>query len=132
MKTIILIALLAMPCVVSAQTTTNLQWKVTVETVVAGVTNSSNATLRFDYGNKKDALSVDGLAKAFGNTPGAADFPAWLKQDVKDRAKAYSDVKLAADNAVLLAKLTTLLQSNPDLLTSGDLSSLATIAAKAP
>lgn len=118
-----------------AQTTTNIAYRVTVETVTGGVTNSAVTNFRYDASNASDAAKINGFALAFATYRaggGSKDFGAWLKQDVTDRAKAYADAKAAADNAALLAKISALLLSNPDLLSASDLSNLATIAAKAP
>lgn len=135
MKQLVLLALtaLALPC--AAQTTTNLDLRIRVETVSGGVTNTVTTNFRYDYSTKKEALLIDGLALAFGKyraNGGTNDFGAWLRTDYRDRAKEYQDAKQREDNAALLAKLQALLLGNPDLLSAGDLSSLNTIAAKAP
>lgn len=135
MKTLLTIAILFFAVSVSAQTTTNIDYRVIVETVTGGVTNKVTTNFRYDASVKKDGLKIDGLALAFAQykaAGGVQDFGGWLKIDIGDRAKAYADAKQAVDNAALLAKLTSLLNGNPDLLTAGDLSSLNTIAAKAP
>lgn len=136
MKNLFILALMALPLVTKAQTTTNIAYRITVETVTAGVTNSVNTNFRYDWGvNTKDGLKIAGLASAFATYRaggGQNDFGQWLKTDIGDRAKAYADVKTAADNAVIAAKIQTLLLSNPDLLSASDLSNLTTIAAKAP
>lgn len=136
MKRILALCLLCFTSVaLKAQMTTNIAWRVTVETVSGGATNSVNTNFRYDYGTKKDALKVDGLVLAFNQykaNGGAQDFGGWLKIDVGDRAQAYAAVKQQADNAALVAKLSALLLSNPDLLSASDLTSLNTIAAKAP
>lgn len=136
MKNLFILALMALPIVTKAQTTTNIAYRITVETVTAGVTNSVNTNFRYDWGvNTKDGLKIAGLASAFATYRaggGQNDFGQWLKTDIGDRAKAYADVKTAADNAVIAAKIQTLLLSNPDLLSASDLSNLTTIAAKAP
>ena len=134
-KLLIAIGLAAFTLSAQAQTTTNISYRVIVETVTAGVTNSVTTNFRYDYGTKKDALKVDGFALAFAQykaAGGAQDFGGWLKIDIGDRAKAYQDAKQASDNAALLAKLQALLTTSPDLLSASDLTSLNTIAAKAP
>lgn len=136
MKRIILIAALALGTIsLRAQTTTNIAYRVTVETVTGGVTNNVNTNFRYDAGTAKDATKINGLALAFAQykaNGGAQDFGGWIKIDIGDRSKAYADVKTQADNAALLAKLTSLLTANADLLSGSDLTSLNTIAAKAP
>lgn len=138
MKTIL--AILALGAVSAyAQTTTNLDYRLQVETVTSGVTNKTTTNWRYDYGAKKDAARVDGANWAYAayvtslganGTPLA--FGPWLKRQHTVLLDSYSDQKQAADNKVLLQKLTSLLTANSDLLTAGDLSSLSTIAAKAP
>lgn len=136
MKTLIsILALATSAFIAQAQTTTNLAYRITVETVTAGVTNSVNTNFRYDASGAKDALKINGYALAFAQYKaqgGAQDFGGWLKIDTTDRAQAYAAVKQQADNAALLAKLTALLTANVDLLSAGDLTSLNTIAAKAP
>jgi hypothetical protein len=132
---LVALALSALALSAQAQTTTNLAWRVTIESVTAGVTNTSQSTVRLDYGTKKEALLIDGLVKAHNDYVkggGTATFEAWLKTDIKDRAKVYADAKQAADNAALLSKLTALLTSNLDLLSNADITSLTAIAAKLP
>lgn len=134
-KSLLSLGLLATALTAQAQTTTNLAYRITVETVTAGVTNSVNTNFRYDASGASDAAKINGFALAFATYRaggGSKDFGAWLKQDVTDRAKAYADAKAAVDNAALLAKISALLLSNPDLLSASDLSNLATIAAKAP
>lgn len=139
-KLIALALLLASAFVAQAQTTTNLSYVITVETVTGGVTNLLNpVTLRYDYGNKKDSLRIDGFNFAYGayaatfgtNTP-ALNFKQWLKRQEQSLPDNYAAQKQAADNAATLAKLTVLLTSQSDLLSTADLNNLTTIAAKAP
>jgi hypothetical protein len=135
MKTLFAIAMLCFAVSASAQTSTNIDYRVIVETVSGGATNKVTTNFRYDASNKKDGLKIDGLALAFAQyaaAGGAQDFGGWLKIDTGDRAKAYADAKQASDNAALLAKLTSLLTTNPDLLSNADITSLNTIAAKAP
>lgn len=121
-----------------AQTTTNIAYRITVETVTAGVTNSVNTNYRFDYGVKKDAFRVDGINLAYASyvtaqgTNAVLTIGQWLKQQHNVLIDAYASQKQQADNQALLAKLTSLLTSNVDLLSASDLTSLNTIAAKAP
>lgn len=119
-----------------AQTVTNIVWRVQVETgTVGGSTNTVTTNFRYDYGTAKDLLKVNGYVYAWNvykAAGGTNDLNVWIKTDVADRAVSYAQVKQAADNAALLAKLQSLLLSNPDLLSASDLTSLNTIAAKAP
>lgn len=132
MKTLLL-ALTLLACSIStqAQSITNLVTKFTVN----GVTN---ATLTLDgVSSKKDAALIAGTVFAYGSyvtaqgTNAVVVYDSWLKQNYKDFITGYAVQKQVADNAVLKAKISYLLE-NTDLLTAGDLSSLATIAAKAP
>lgn len=137
MKTLlVLVSIAAFSIAAQAQTVTNLSFRVTVETgVVGGTTNSVNTTLRLDYGVAKDLTRINGLVYAWNAYRGAGgtnDLGMWLKTDLKDRADSYAATKQSADYAGLVAKLTSLLLQNPDLLSASDLSSLNTIAAKAP
>lgn len=136
MKTLLtILALAAFALTTKAQTTTNIAWRITIETVTAGVTNSVNTNFRWDASVKKDALKIDGVAYYFGQyvAGGGTDtFGQWLRTDVNDRAKTYSDAKVAADNAVIAAKIQTLLTSQSDLLSTAQLNQLAAIAALLP
>lgn len=132
-----LLALAFTTCALTAkaQTTTNLAYRVTIETVTAGVTNSTQSTVRLDYGTKKEALMIDGLAKAYRDyviAGGVATFEAWLKTDIKDRAREYSNAKIAVDNAAMAAKINTLLTTQSDLLSAAQLNQLIAIAALLP
>lgn len=137
MKTLIAIGLLALSVLAAkAQTVTNIAWRIQVETgTVGGTTNTVTTNWRYDYGTAKDLVKINGYVFAWNQyqaSGGTNTLNAWLKTDVGDRAKAYADVKTAADNTALLAKLQALLLQNPDLLSASDLASLNTIAAKAP
>jgi hypothetical protein len=131
-KLLTILAIVASPFVAQAQTTTNLIFRVQQQNVVAGVSTNivDTANFTWDHATKKDALKIDGFL--FGATGSPLAFVNWIKQDISDRAKAYSDVKLARDNAALAAKLTELLTKQTDLLSNADLNNLATIAAKLP
>lgn len=133
-KLFIIIGLLTAGFTAQAQTT-NLIYKVTVEVVTAGVTNSSNATLKLDNAVKRDAFLIAGVGAAFAKYAadgGALAFDNWLKTDIKDRLAEYGKVKAALDNEATAAKINSLLTLNPDLLSTADVNNLATIAAKAP
>lgn len=132
MKTILaVIALVACSLVAQAQTTTNLIFRVQEQHVTAGVSNIvDTVNFTWDYATKKDALKVDGFR--FGAVGSTIPFVNWIRQDINDRAKAYSDAKVAADNAVLAAKIQTLLTTQSDLLSNAQMSQLAAIAALLP
>lgn len=140
MKTsLAILALTAAAFTSQGQTTTNLDYRLQVETVTAGVTNKTTTNWRYDYGAKKDATRIEGANWAYaayvtrlGTNGTPLAFGLWLKRQHTVLLDSYSDQKQAADNRVLLQKLTSLLTANSDLLTAGDLSSLSTIAAKAP
>lgn len=136
MKTLIFGILAATALATSAQTVTNIAYRITVETGTVGVsTNSVNTNLRLDYGTSKDLTRINGFVYAWNGYKsggGANTLGDWLKTDVKDRADSYAAVKQQADNSALVAKLSSLLLQNPDLLSASDLASLNTIAAKAP
>lgn len=138
-KLLLLSALLTMPMVARAQTTTNLTYRIQVETVTAGATNTVNTNWRYDAGGtKKDANRLNGVHFAYANyfTTIGTNTPLalgpWLKQQHVVLIDDYANQKQAADNAVTAAKILSLLTINSDLLTTGDLTNLAAIAAKAP
>lgn len=136
MKILLVLALAAFTFAAQAQTVTNLAFRITVETgAVGGTTNIVNTNLRLDYGTAKDLTRINGWVyawNAYKVAGGTNDLGSWLKTDLKDRADSYAATKQAADYAGLVAKLTSLLLQNPDLLSASDLSSLTTIASKAP
>lgn len=131
-KLLTILAITATAFVAQAQTTTNLIFRVQQQVIVAGVSTNivDTANFTWDYAIKRDALKIDGFL--FGATGSSLPFVNWIKQDIGDRAKTYSDAKLARDNADLAAKLTELLTKQTDLLSNADLNNLATIAAKLP
>lgn len=130
MKTLLLLALLALGAF-TVQAQTNVAYRITVD----GVSTSWSYDAA---GTKKDIARIDGLKFAYGvyvTTQGTNTVLAmgpWLKQQHVFLIDDYSSQKQRADYAALLAKLTSLLTANADLLNAGDLSSLNTIAAKAP
>lgn len=140
MKTLITLALLAFGALaVQAQTTTNIAYRIQVETVTGGVTNTVNTNWRYDYGTKKDSVRIDGIAfayKVYTNSLATNDVALalgpWLKRQHQALVDDYAAQAQRASSADTLAKLTSLLTANIDLLSASDLSSLATIAAKAP
>ena len=118
-----------------AQSVTNLAFRVTVEVVTAGVTNSTQSSIRLDDGVKRDKYLLNGALHGYAQylaTGGTNSLEKFLQQDIKDRLAEYGKVKAALDNQTTAQKITTLLTLNPDLLSSADLNNLATIAAKAP
>lgn len=136
MKKLIALALLILPLSAAAQTTTNISYVVTVETVSGGVTNSTPTSFRWDWGvGTKDGLKISGVVFGFNgykSSGGVLAFGPWIKSNINDWGKSYQDAKEVVDNSALVAKLTSLLLQNPDLLTGTDMTNLNTIAAKAP
>lgn len=136
MKILLVLALAAFALAAQAQTVTNLVISFTVETgTVGGSTNSVVTSVRWDYGVPNKQIMIAGLVYAWNQyklAGGTNTLGEWLKTDVKDRAKSYADAKAQVDYANLVSKLTSLLLQNQDLLSASDLSSLNTIAAKAP
>jgi len=120
-----------------AQTpTTNIQVTVKVTVTIAGVsTNIASSVMTLDPGTPKDLLRINGAsfsyyrARASGFTNTLDFFLA--KNEFSDVLKADSDAYNRASNTETLAKLGTLLTTQLDSLTAGDLANLATIAAKA-
>lgn len=115
--------------------TTNLTFRITVETISSGVTNSTVTTLKLDGSTAKDTLLSAGALDAWARyraSGGTAALDLWLKQDIRDRLMEYARAKLLADNATLVTQLTTLLTSQSDNLSLSDINNLKTIGAKAP
>lgn len=112
---------------------TNLAIRVTV--TVDGV-STNQTTLNLNHATAKDRVLIEGAiwdfkgAQANGQTNTLDFYIARVK--IKDDLKATADAKNRAESAATLEKLTRLLTTELDLLTTGDLSSLSTIAAKAP
>lgn len=132
-KLLVILALSVTALIAQAQSVTNIVWRVQVETgTVGGTTNTVTTNFRWDYGSAKDLTRVNGYVFAYNNSKSTNTLNQWIKADVADRADSYAAVKASADYQSLLAKLSLLLLSNPDLLSASDLSSLNTIAAKAP
>lgn len=132
-KLLVLLALVAAAYTTRAQTVTNIVWRVQIETgTVGGTTNTATINFRWDYGTPKDLIRVNGYVFAYNNSKSTNTLERWIKTDVADRADSYAAVKAQTDYQALLAKISSLLLSNPDLLSASDLSSLNTIAAKAP
>lgn len=136
MKTILaLLTLLALLVSVQAQTT-NIAVRVTVTVVTGVATNTAQTTLNLSPDVPKEKIMIDGAvweyaaAKVNGQT-NAFDF--WLARvKIKDEFKATADAFNRVQSAATLAKLTQLLTVDRDLLSASELSSLVTIADKAP
>lgn len=135
MKAILLLLLLTLSA--SAQLVTNIAVRVTADVVNIGVsTNSTQTTLNLKADIAKDRVLIDGVAwdyfsaRSNGQTNSFDFYLARVK--IKDDFKITADAKNRAESAATLEKLTRLLTTEIDLLTAGDLSSLSTIAAKAP
>lgn len=133
-KFLAILALVTTAITVQAQSVTNIAWRVQVEIgTVGGTTNTVTTNFRWDYGGSaRDLNRINGYVYAYNNAKSTNTLNQWIKTDVADRADSYAAAKASADYQALLSKLSTLLLSNPDLLSSSDLTSLNTIAAKAP
>jgi hypothetical protein len=98
-------------------------------------TNIASSVMTLDPATPKDLLRINGAsfsyyqARANGYT-NTLDFYL-AKQEFSDVLKADSDAYNRSQNTVTLGKITTLLTTQLDLLSAGDLASLSTIAAKA-
>ena len=139
MKKLLLISLLALPITVAAQSTTNVTYRIQVESVTAGVTNTVAQNWRFDAGGSgRDKARLAGLHFAYGNyvnaqgTNTVLNFGPWLRQQHTALVDDYANQKQAADNTTLAQKIATLLTSQSDLLSNADINNLNTIAAKLP
>lgn len=141
MKTILALTLLifGVAAATHAQTTTNVTYRIQVESVTGGVTNTVSTNWRYDAGGvKKDQNILAGIQFAYAayvaaqGTNTVLALGPWLKQQHVALLTDYANQKQAADNTVLAAKILNLLTVNSDLLSASDLTSLNTIAAKAP
>ena len=140
MKTLIAFAVLLGALTLRAQTTTNIAYRIQVETVTAGVTNTVNTAWRFDaLGTKRDQVNLNGILYAYGvycaslaegETP--LSLGLWLKRQHFALIENYANQKQAADNSVIAQKIATLLIANSDLLSNADMNNLQQIAAKLP
>lgn len=104
------------------------------------MTNTVSTNWRFDWvDGSKDGNRINGISfayKVYTNSLSTNDtalaIGPWLKRQHMVLIDDYAAQKQNADNAATLAKLTSLLTSNGDLLSKSDLSTLQSIAAKAP
>lgn len=138
MKNILLLGLMLVGLSAYSQESTNksIIIRVTVENR-AGVTNQS--AVRFDgNGSKRDALAVQAADAWIAEQlkyerPGSTNT---MDVQLKDKIKAQYEVEAlalnAAQQAVLLAKLAEILNTQPELLSASEKTQLANIAAKLP
>lgn len=136
----ILLALLLSSVALAAQTTTNLVFRITVETVAAGVTNGVNTTLRLDSNNTDfDTFALAGLAQAYAanivaNGTNAPTYGIFLRTELKDQfVRQYK--KAAEDKAkqsLAIERVPTIISDKWDLLTTAQRNQLAAIAAAFP
>ena len=134
MKTLLIAILTLAALSAGAQSVTNITVKITVE--IAGVgTNSSSIKLQQD-GTAKESRLVDGnvwyynYAKSNGLTTNT--FDGWLKDEAKTRLQLHADEKAVNDNQITAQKVSTILTTQPDLLSAAQKNQLATIAALLP
>lgn len=121
-----------------AQLVTNFAVRVTVDIVNTGVsTNTAQTTLNIKPDTSaKDKVLSDGLVwfynkqKATGETNELSFWSA--RVHLKDKLKETADMKAREESSITLEKISRLLSTDIDLLTTSDLSQLNTIAAKAP
>lgn len=140
MKTLILIAALALSYSASAQSITNIAFRVTVETVSAGVTNSVQSTVRYEgAGSEQDVFAVNGLAAAYeqnvvANGVNAPTFSIFLRQEIRDQVvKPNSKVAQdAAKKALAVDNIPNIIANQWENLTQAQKNQLAAIAAAFP
>ncbi len=140
MKTLILLAALALSYSASAQSITNVAFRVTVETVTAGVTNSVQSTLRLEgAGSEPDVFGVNGLLTAYAqnvaaNGENAPSIQNFLRQEIRDQVvKPYSKVAQgAAKQSLAVDKIPTIIANQWENLTTQQKNQLAAIAAAFP
>lgn len=85
MKTLLTLAIGLASLSASAQSTTNLAYRVTIEVVTAGVTNSTQSIIRLDDGTKREKFLIAGVISAYEKSGSTNTFLNWLKTDIKDR-----------------------------------------------
>ena len=111
--------------------TTNITFRVVVDVVSGGVTNSTTVSTRLDGSTQRDVDRLAGLQWAYAANPGTNTIGTWCRTMVTDAVDSIRRAKLQADNAALAAQIQQLLTSQQDLLSAQDLSNLRTIGAKA-
>lgn len=122
-----------------AQTTTNIAFRISVETVTAGTTNTVNTTLRLDYGTAAEAFSIDGFALGHAqniaaNGTNAPTFGVYMRQELKDQLVRPAS-RVAQDRvkqASAVDKIPTIIANQWDNLTQAQKNQLAAIAAAFP
>lgn len=137
---LILLAALALTYSASAQTSTNVVFRVTVETVTGGVTNSVQSTLRLEgAGTEPEVFAVNGLLTAYeqnvaANGENAPTFPLFLRQEIRDQVvKPYAKVvQDAAKKALAVDTIPTIIANQWENLTQAQKNQLAAIAAAFP
>lgn len=140
MKTLLLTLLLAAATLAAdAQTTTNLVFRVTVETVTGGVTNSVNSTLRLDNSNESEAFAIAGFADAYSanvalNGGAAPSFQVFLRQELRDQfvRPVSRTAQDKAKQALAVDKIPTIIATQWENLTPQQRNQLAAIAAAFP
>jgi hypothetical protein len=128
--------LLALSILIAAAFTAQAQTNISYRIQVDGV----NTSWSFDAtGSNKDKARIAGILygyQVYTNSLSTNDVALaigpWLKRQHLALIDDYTTQKQAKDNAVIAAKLQSLLTVNSDLLSNADLSALTTIAEKAP
>lgn len=138
-KLLFALALAALPHAARAQTTTNVTYRIQVETVTGAVTNTVSTNWRFDAGGtKKEIARLDGIQYAYANyvtaqgTNTVLALGPWLKQQHTALIDDYSSQKQAVDNAALAATINLILTTQSDLLSVAQKNQLIAIAALLP
>jgi hypothetical protein len=141
MKTLLILAALAMGLAqAGAQTVTNITFRVSVETVTGGVTNTVNTPLRLEgAGSESDVFGVNGLLNAYAlnvaaNGENAPTLGVFLRQEIKDQViRPYSKVAQdAAKKALAVDTIPTIIANQWENLTQQQKNQLAAIAAAFP
>lgn len=132
----ILLVLLLSSAAALAQTT-NLAFRVSVETVNGGVTNTVNSTIRLDFGNEKEAFTINGFADVYNKAVASGEtntFPVFIREELKKqfvRAHSVHGQNLSKQSsAVQLIPL--IVERRWEDLTQAQKNQLAAIAAAFP
>lgn len=137
---LILIASIAFGFNADAQSVTNIAFRITVETISGGVTNSVNANYRLEgAGSESDVFGVNGLVAAWdlnrvANGDNAPTFPVFLRQEIRDQVvRPYAKVvQDDAKKALAVDKVPLIIANQWENLTQQQKNQLAAIAAAFP
>lgn len=135
MKILLSIGILLTAFISRAADTTNIIFKVTVERVISGVTNSANTSFNVvPTGSQKDVARVNGLAWQYASARALGEtnsFDNWIsKTQLKDWTTILGDAYNRSIQQSTAEKLTLGLSTGA--YSDADVATLTTISLKAP